>query len=73
MVAGRGLAAGYAAIIAGPPSPLADGISDQVFLRDTIMAVTRSDSEYAQHAAMPLKLASSQPLITYAKTAACGT
>jgi DNA-binding transcriptional LysR family regulator len=56
-----------AAIIAGPQSPLPDGISDQVFLRDTIMAVTRSDSEYAQHAAMPLKLASSQPLITYAK------
>jgi DNA-binding transcriptional LysR family regulator len=44
---------------------LPDGISDEVFLRDTIMAVTRSDCEYAQLAAMPLELASSQPLITY--------
>jgi DNA-binding transcriptional LysR family regulator len=56
-----------AAIIAGPGSPLPDGISDQVFLRDMIMAVTRSDSKYAQHAAVPLRLVSSQPLITYSQ------
>lgn len=56
-----------AAIIADPESPLPDGISDEVFLRDTIMAVTRSDSEYAHHAAMPLKLVSSRPLITYSQ------
>ena len=56
-----------AAIIASPESPLPDGISDEVFLRDMIMAVTRSDSEYAQLAAMPLELASSQPLITYSQ------
>jgi len=56
-----------AAIIASPESPLPDGISDEVFLRDMIMAVTRSDSEYAQLAAMPLGLASSQPLITYSQ------
>jgi DNA-binding transcriptional LysR family regulator len=54
-----------AAIIASPESPLPDGISDEVFLRDMIMAVTRSDCEDAQLAAMPLELASSQPLITY--------
>jgi DNA-binding transcriptional LysR family regulator len=56
-----------AAIIASPESPLPDGISDEVFLRDMIMAVTRSDCEYAQLAAMPLELASSQPLITYSQ------
>ena len=56
-----------AAIIAGPHSALPDGISDEVFLRDTIIAVSRSDSEYAQHATMPLKLVSSRPLITYSR------
>jgi DNA-binding transcriptional LysR family regulator len=56
-----------AAVIAGPQSPLPDGISDEVFLRDVVMAVTRSDSEYGQRAAMPLRLVSSRPLITYAQ------
>jgi hypothetical protein len=30
-----------------------------------IMAVTRGDSERAQHAAVPLQLVSSRPLIAY--------
>jgi DNA-binding transcriptional LysR family regulator len=56
-----------AAIIAGPEPPLPDGISDEVFLHDMVVAVTRSDCEYAQHAAMPLKVAGSQPLISYSQ------
>lgn len=54
-----------AAIIAGPRSPLPDGIGEEVFLRDTIVAVTRAGSPCARLGAVPLKLMHEQPMITY--------
>lgn len=56
-----------AAIIAGPRAPLPDGISGEVFLRDTIVAVTRTGSRCAGLGAVPLKLMNEQPMITYCR------
>jgi DNA-binding transcriptional LysR family regulator len=56
-----------AAIIAGPESPLPDGIGHETFLDDTIMAVTGGDYAHTDDPAMPLPLSlvSSRPVITY--------